>query len=76
MQNEGPLGIGTNRGFLGKVFGITWLPIFPLIQMLWRLKIDIKLKISYISRIAPQINAKEKSKGGGEYVRVSGFQLA
>ena len=65
MQNIDPLGIGTNRGFLGKVFGITWLPFFPLIQMLWRLKIDIKLKISYISRIAPQINAKEKSKGGG-----------
>ena len=46
MQNIDPLGIGTNRGFLGKVFGITWLPFFPLKQMLWRLKIDIKLKIS------------------------------
>ena len=46
MQNIDPLGIGTNRGFLGKVFGITWLPFFPLIQMWWRLKIDINLKNS------------------------------
>ena len=55
LSNQNPLLIwkniapGTNRCLFGKVFGINWLQLFPLMLMWWRLKSDIKLQISLVN---------------------------